>query len=136
MNILIMADYRTPNSGNFIASLLELAERMRDRGEGVCFLFPENKNGGGYSWTQWLEQVGFPVYLLDDKLEADQEIDFIRQIVRKHHVDLIHTHFGLCHRLLVTNAGKIGGVKILVHDHMGFAPSGSCLKEWMRLAVW
>lgn len=136
MNVLIMANYRVPNSGNFIASLMELAEQMKNRGDDVCFLFPENKNGGGYSWTQWLEQAGFSVYLLNEKLDDGQKIDFIRQIVRKHHVDLIHTHFGLCHRLLVMNAREIGDVKILVHDHMGFAPSGSRFRQWLRLVAW
>lgn len=41
MNILIAADYSTPKSGNFIASILALGRRLRVSGERVVFVFPK-----------------------------------------------------------------------------------------------
>ena len=56
MNVLIIADYRTPKSGNFIASVLDLGIAMRTQGHTVLYLFPDNHNGG-YSWCRWIEKT-------------------------------------------------------------------------------
>lgn len=130
-NVLIMADYRTPCSGNFIASILELAETMRHLGSEVCFLFPESRNGGGYSWSRWLEDCGFSVTLLSDQTPADQVLSVLEELVRAHNIQIIHTHFGLYVRLLLQNASKLG-VKALIHDHMDFSPEGNLLKQKLR----
>lgn len=45
MNVLIMADYRTPNSRNFVASLLDLWLQLRNRNASVVYLFPKNNRG-------------------------------------------------------------------------------------------
>ena len=60
MNILIMADYRTPKSGNFIASLLELANFLKKENSTAIFLFPCKKGRNErYSWTEWLRNEGY-----------------------------------------------------------------------------
>lgn len=133
-NVLIMADYRTPCSGNFIASLLELAEKMRTRGNEVYFLFPEHRNGGGYTWTDWLEKNGFSVTLLNDQTPPEEVLIALRDFIQKHNIRIIHTHFGLYHKLLIQNAAKLG-VKILVHDHMDFSPEGNIQKQKLRSLV-
>lgn len=46
MNVLIMMDYRTPSSGNFIASLIELANEMRIDGCKMVFMAPYTRGGG------------------------------------------------------------------------------------------
>lgn len=130
-NVLIMADYRTPCSGNFIASLLELAEKMRDAGNTVYFLFPEHRNGGGYTWTAWLEENGFSISLLNEKMQADDVLNYLVDMIQEKHIGIIHSHFGLYHKLLVQNAGKLG-VKVLFHDHMDFAPEGNMIKQKLR----
>ena len=40
-NILIMADYQAPKSGNFLASQLELGIRVRELGYTVVYAFPD-----------------------------------------------------------------------------------------------
>lgn len=123
-----MADYRTPCSGNFIASLLELAEKMRGLGNHVYFLFPEPRNGGRYTWTAWLEQNGFSVTLLNDQTSDEQVLTVLQDLVRKYHIQIVHTHFHMYHHILLKNASKLG-VHILVHDHMDFSPERNILKQ-------
>lgn len=56
MNIMIAADYAPPKSGNFIASVIALGRRLRDRGDRVVFAFPKERE-----WTDWLRSEGFCV---------------------------------------------------------------------------
>lgn len=135
MNVLITADYRAPSSGNFIASLLELAERMREAGNETYFLFPDNGKGG-YSWSRWLEGNGFSVRLMDMNLSEDEKVVILKKIVSENKIDLIHTHFGLCHRILLNRRNELHNVKVLVHDHMDFSPEGNLQKQKLRTLMW
>lgn len=135
MNVLIAADYRAPSSGNFIASLLELAERMRDAGNNTYFLFPDNGKGG-YSWSQWLETNGFRVWLMNIDADEDEKVTFLKKIVAENNIDLIHSHFGICHRILLTRQKELHNVKVLIHDHMDFSPEGNLQKQKLRTLIW
>lgn len=135
MNVLIAADYRAPSSGNFIASLLELAERMRDCGNMVCFLFPDNGKGG-YSWSKWLEKNGFSVYLIDMTIGNDEKLIILEKIVSENYINLVHSHFGFCHRLLLTSRKDLHNVKVLFHDHMDFSPEGNLQTQKLRTLIW
>lgn len=135
MNVLITADYCAPSSGNFIASLLELAERMRQNGNETAFVFPDNGKGG-HTWSKWLEVSGFPVYLIDKNKSEDEKVTILSDIITKHSIDLVHTHFGLFHRILLTRRKDLNNVKVLVHDHMDFSPEGNLQKQKLRTLMW
>lgn len=128
MNVLIAADYRTPCSGNFAASILELAERMRVAGNTVVFLFPDNGKGG-YTWSQWMERRGFSVHLMNMDLSRDEKVAVLERIVCTHNIGLIHSHFGFCHRILVTCRKRLHNVKVLFHDHMDYSAEYSLQKQ-------
>ena len=91
MNVLITADYGAPSSGNFIASLLELAERMREAGNRVSFLFPD-KGRSDCIWLNWLEDSGFSVQLMDMSMSEDEKVAVLEKIVSANQIDLIHSH--------------------------------------------
>ena len=135
MNVLITADYGAPSSGNFIASLLELAERMREAGDRVCFLFPDNGRGG-HTWLHWLRENGFSAQLMDMSLTEDEKVAVLERIVSENRIDLIHSHFGFCHRILVTRRKDLHNVQVLFHDHMDFSPQGDLRKQKMRTIAW
>lgn len=135
MNVLITADYRAPSSGNFIASLLELAERMRDAGNNTYFLFPDNGKDG-YTWSKWLETNGFQVWLMSMDAGENEKVAFLEQIVSEHKIDLIHSHFGIFHRILLTRRKDLHNVKVLFHDHMDFSPEGNLHKQKLRTLIW
>lgn len=135
MNVLMMANYRTPCSGNFIASLLELAERVRAEGGKVCFVFPEPRQGGGYSWSAWLEEKGFTVTLIRDGLPTEEVLEILGGLIRQHGIQIIHSHFGMYNKLLTLNGKKLG-VKVVFHDHMDFSPEGNMAKQWLRTILY
>ena len=60
MNIMIAADYATPKSGNFIASILTLGRRLREKGDHVVFVFPADRE-----WIRWLREEEFDVETLE-----------------------------------------------------------------------
>lgn len=119
-NVLVMADYRTNNSGNFIASLLELANRLKAEGKRTIFLFPARAQGE-YPWAEWLEREGHTVSYLPDGIS---DIDLYSQlctIIAKNEISIIHTHFGFYLRFLRKYYKNLGNVCLIVHDHMDFA---------------
>ena len=135
MNILIMADYRTPKSGNFIASLLELANFLKKENSTAIFVFPsKNGSNGGDSWTEWLRNEGYRVILLDDNDENLFEV--FDNIVQKNHIDIIHSHFGYKHKFLIKNYQKFGNVKLIFHDHMDFSPTTSFFKQIIKIQIY
>ena len=116
-NILIAAEYRAPRSGNFIASLADLATAVKQHGGQTVFLFPAQKEPRG--WAGWLEAQGFPVCFLEDEKTREEKLDFIRQLIIKYEISLIHIHFGYLESLLLTQHEALG-TAIVIHDHFDF----------------
>lgn len=132
MNVLIMADYNTPKSGNFIASLLELGNRMREQNKEVVFLFPQASKER--KWVNWLRENEYKVYFLNDSDSAAEVFKKLSEIVSENHIRIIHSHFGYKHRILLENVSKISdaGVKILFHDHMDFSVDEKIWKQKLK----
>lgn len=129
MNVLLIADYRTPKSGNFVASILDLGIFMRKLGNTVVYMFPDNSNGG-YTWCSWFRENHFQVILFDEQKSKDIQLYQIKTIIEENEINIIHSHFGYLHRLLLLNHEKIGKkVKLLFHDHMDFSENGSLIKQ-------
>ena len=106
MNIMIAADYATPKSGNFIASILALGRRLRESGDYVVFVFPEERE-----WVRWLREEKFDVEILsksskDERSEAEQ-LQMLLKLIKKYQINLIHSHFGLFHHILVFHRNKL-----------------------------
>lgn len=108
---------------------------MRQLGNEIIYLFPEHRNGGGYTWTDWLERNGFSVTLVNDRLPEEQILEILRELIRQHNIRIVHTHFGMYHRLLLKHGAGLG-VKVLVHDHMDFSPEGNIQKQKLRTLIY
>lgn len=134
MNILIAADYSTPASGNFIGSLIDLGRDLKQNNHKLFFVFPESPNTvSEKSWVHWLENEGFKVYLTKHK-DGEAALTFLREIIDKNHIDILHLHFGMYHSIVLNHAKSLG-VKIFVHDHMEFNPQFSLIKQKAYCAV-
>ena len=97
MNILIAADYATPASGNFIASVFELGKALEKDNHKLFFIFPESPNTlSDSSWVHWLENEGFKVYLTNHKND-EAALTFLQEIIDKNNIDILHLHFGMFH---------------------------------------
>ena len=135
MNVLIAADYATPASGNFIASCVELGRYLKNKGDNLFFIFPENANTlSEGSWVKWLEREGFVVELTTKDKTESQKLDFLKSFIKKYNIDILHIHFGFFHHTVNSFAGELG-VKILVHDHMDFSVEGSVFKQKIRCGL-
>ena len=134
MNILIAADYSTPASGNFIASVFELGKSLEKDNHKLFFIFPESPNTlSDSSWVHWLENEGFKVYLTKHK-DGEAALTFLREIIDKNHIDILHLHFGMYHRIVLNHAKSLG-VEIVIHDHMEFSPRESLVKQKAYCAI-
>ena len=86
-SVLEIADYAAPYKGNFIASLLSLADALRDRGVGTVFLFPPRAKECG-----WIQEIpnAYPVFFLPEK---GGTVGLLRDVCRRYDVRCVHTHF-------------------------------------------
>lgn len=123
MNILIAADYKAPNSGNFIASLIELGRSIRRHGDSAIFLFPQSTNTlreTASNWCRWFEREAFPIELFSFECSEEELLHDLLKLVDQHSIDVLHLHFGIFHRIMLKHRSKFKGKKIIMHDHMDF----------------
>lgn len=136
MNVLIAADYKAPNSGNFIASLIELAHTLENNGDKAFFVFPKCENTEkNNSWVQWILQEGFLVKLIDMQKSDEEILSILLSEISLNSIDILHLHFGIFHRVIIRNRKKLKHIKILIHDHMDFGVEESIIKQKLRTAV-
>lgn len=117
INVLIAAEYRAPQSGNFIASLLDLAEGLQEQGGQAVFLFPMQEEDR--PWAVWLKEHDFPVYYLQDQQSKEEKLSVIKNLIAKFQIRLIHIHFGYLEGILLPIHESLG-VELIIHDHFDF----------------
>ena len=131
MNILIGASYQSPYAGNFIASLLELAETAAAAGDRICFVFPLRKEGER-PWVSWLRESGFQVELLDVALPEERLLTQVQDLNRRFGTDLMYLHFGFLQGVVQHRRAALGKLRVLFHDHMGFGLGSPVKKQYRR----
>lgn len=134
MKILIAANYLAPFGGNFIGSLLDLASRIRARGDNAVFLFPKRPEGER-PWCEWIRKNGYEVLAADLSVPEEEQVRFLRSVIDDKKIDLLHLHFEIYNHLIRKYANDLKPVRILIHDHMGYATGTSELKQKLRLAL-
>lgn len=131
MNILIGASYQSPYAGNFIASLLELAETAAAAGDRICFVFPLRKEGER-PWVSWLRESGFQVELLDVALPEERLLTQVQDLNRRFGTELMYLHFGFLQGIIQHRRAALGKLRVLFHDHMGFGLGSPVRKQYRR----
>lgn len=133
MNIMIAADYAPPKSGNFIASVIALGRRLRDRGDKVVFAFPKERE-----WADWLRSEDFCVEFVngtDERIGGgtdDAALQTVLELIRRYDIELIHAHFGMFHNALVFHRNELKDVKVIIHDHMDFGLKPSLAVQYTK----
>jgi len=101
VNILIAASYAAPQSGNFIASLIELGRVLRQRKNDVFFIFPKSTNTlNGSSWLSWLNAKALLTIWSINLRQKKIMLNEINALISKHNIDVLHTHFGMYERII------------------------------------
>lgn len=88
MNVGIISDYAAVYSGNFISSILSIADSIKEK-NNVIFCFPCEAESR--EWIQFIKDKGYKVFFFSRK-----KINFIfgiRRICRKNHVNFAYFHF-------------------------------------------
>ena len=134
MNVLIAADYQSPYAGNFIASLIELGERMNENGNAAFFLFPKRSAGERF-WVQIIREKGFPVFQIDMTTEGEKICDALREIMSDNQISILHCHFGIFNHEVIYKPRVFGNTKVLIHDHMGFSIDSNVKKQIVKNLV-
>lgn len=111
--VLHFADFKSPCRGNFINSLENLRPALEEEGREVVYLFP-----AATAKREWARQLGqnAAVYFLSGSILKD--IFMVRQIIKKHRIGIIHSHFyKLPYEFTFNIASLFMGVKRVVHLH-------------------
>jgi glycosyltransferase involved in cell wall biosynthesis len=112
-NILIVANYSPNFKGNFIASILNLEERLAKEGIVIVYMFPEDAKK--CEWTQEMQSLGKTIYFFsNNKIET---IKLILNVIKKHDIRILHTHFWWSFLLVGIKVKTFGKVKIIRHFH-------------------
>lgn len=129
MNILIAANYATPQSGNFIASMVALNEALRRQGDTLYFIFPDcpNTRREG-SWVSWLLAEGCTVHLVNREHPDSNRLHELQGFIREHQINVLHIHFAMYQDLILRHRRELP-VGIVVHDHADFAADTSLLRQ-------
>ena len=88
-SILELMNYVAPYAGNFIPSIVSLADALRGGGTETILVFPSAARER--DWIAPLRAQGFPVYFLPDRIPDRARL--LRQIAKKHDVTVVHSHF-------------------------------------------
>ncbi len=111
--VLHFADFRSPCRGNFINSLESLRPALEKDGKEFVYLFP-----AATAKREWAKELSreATVYFLSDSLIKN--ILTVRQIIKKHGIGIIHSHFYKLPYVFAFNiASLFTGVKQVVHLH-------------------
>lgn len=131
-NLLIAADYKSEVSGNFIGSLIDLLESLISTGRKVFFSFPSNADSTKQPlWINWLKQKGGKVYLLDIDQSDEERISFLRKIIIKNDIEILHLHFGIFNSLVLHHRNAFP-CKVIWHEHMSYPMGCNRLKQTLR----
>lgn len=129
-NVLILAEYGAPKSGNFIASMLDLADALEKVGSETVFLFPDTSSE--HAWVRWIRQNGREVYFLPRNASRDEQLNVLKKIIDEHRIRIAHVHFALAERLMLEQHRSLG-VELVIHEHFDFVTNRSQLRQ--RLSV-
>ena len=94
MNILQVSAYAAPYEGNFIKSLYALEKILQEKGHSVYYAFPENASN--LSWCNELMKRTKVFFLpLSHARIKPRTYKFLKHIVKKENIKIIHSHFEL-----------------------------------------
>ena len=122
MNILQLADFKAPFLGSFGKSQLKLATKSIESGHNYRICFPEKK-----SWVAEFEKLGqivdfVPVNGYPTSMNLLRDLS---DIIEKHDIDLIHSHFGLEHLLSAAILKKYKYSDLILVHHWRGGPARS-----------
>lgn len=130
IKILFLCDYQAPYGGNFLASLVQLDQALKDRDVTALYVFPTGASQR--PWYRPWTQGGRKTYLLDTGTSLFQQRRFLLHLIDQEDVSILHVHFGLF-LLSELTALKRKNLRLILHFHSDFsAGKAPGIKERLR----
>lgn len=129
-NVLQFSDYAAPYGGNFMRSLLRLANALKEKEMDTVYLFPYHAMDK--DWIKDLSQTA-KVYFYTGNILHD--LGLLYKIVREHKISIIHSHYLQSKNHLLLNLLQLlrPSIKKLTHFHTHYSISKSWFKEKCRI---
>lgn len=131
-----MANFNASCSGNFINSLLALAEKGKQQ-FNFFFLFPLCPDDSECDWVDYIRGYGYEVFLFSEKESDEEKRRILFKIISEKHIDLLYNHFKLLDGICLWDRELHSKVNILYHDHMDYLaeePINPQIKKQIKLA--
>ncbi len=115
--VLHVMNYGAAYRGNFMDSLQSLDNRLREQGMRNIYLFCASaKQNDASKWIEEMRAAGDVVCFLTG--ETGKDVKIIRELMKKHQVVIVHTHFTTRQQhLAVRVATMFKKVKLITHFH-------------------
>jgi len=108
-------DYRAPYPGNFICSLNKLEDEIKEDGGTIVYVFTECDLNANWI-RQFMQEKEFVYVLSTNKWKS---LFQLKNLIQKHHVNIVHSHFvGCFYQLPVNYLKKIFRKKIVMVRHL------------------
>ena len=129
MNLLQIAEFNAPYSGNFISSLIMLHKNLQEQGNHIIYLFPEKARNK--KWVELLIENNHIVFFYTKSVFKNYLL--IKRIIRRHKINIIHIPFrNIRISYPATLAHLTTKNKLLFHHFHGEYIKGNILKEFFR----
>ncbi len=127
--ILHICDYAAAYKGNFILSLLELEDYLKDKSINQVYLFPHRaKSTKAINWINELIKEGHTVYILNEN--NFKNILLLKKIKNQHNIKTVFRHFNNTEYDLLTKL--VFGGKNTVHFFHSMYKPGSKIKNSIK----
>lgn len=115
ININIVCSYASIYGGNFIPSILFLANSIKEKGNEIIFTFPNGAKNR--KWAEYIQNQGYKICYISFGRGFSKHI---KTVNRENGVDVMYAHFlsGLKIKLLYPFSKKI---RLLIHIHSDFS---------------
>ena len=135
-NVLQILNYSAVYRGNFIDSLAELGNSLKEKDIQMSYLFcSQAKDGESYNWIKEMKLSGDIIDFYFGKILKD--IKLTREIIKKHNISIVHVHFFSAKLLFIVKMATIGkNVKIILHFHNHPQKANNALKSSIRELIY
>ncbi|MBQ8227668.1 MAG: glycosyltransferase family 4 protein [Clostridia bacterium] len=117
-NVLFVLNFNNSFEGSFMRSILALSEQIQNENGKVVFLIPENSMQN--DWATHLKETGSEVYgFVDGVAGIIKNTLKIKEIIKKHNIEIIHSHFcDYCQHIPIALAkANQKNIDYIVHAH-------------------
>jgi glycosyltransferase involved in cell wall biosynthesis len=132
MHSLQLMNYRAPYPGNFMRSILALAEGLKKNGSSCLLLFPASAQR--LDWIRQLQEDGRDIFFFSGHVVQDARL--LIGLIRRHRIRILHSHFATAQMYLAASLARLACPRVasIVHVH-NHEQSKGVLRNWLKRSI-